>query len=64
MEPQLPPIKTVDVITFFGTKQKVANAVGTTHSAISQWGEFVPESRVFEFHYLMRTPEWRHSCDE
>ncbi|EIJ0957765.1 hypothetical protein RQY88_001056 [Vibrio vulnificus] len=62
MVTQLPPIKTNDVIAFFGSKQKVAQAVGTTHSAVSQWGEHVPESRICEFHYLMKTPEWRRSC--
>ncbi|EGQ9279876.1 TPA: hypothetical protein I7203_16445 [Vibrio vulnificus] len=55
-------MKTNDVIAFFGSKQKVAQAVGTTHSAVSQWGEHVPESRICEFHYLMKTPEWRRSC--
>lgn len=51
MKSYLPPIKTADVIKFFGSKQKVAEAVQTTHSAVSQWGEFVPDSRVFEFHF-------------
>ncbi|EMC2457168.1 hypothetical protein VB891_002294 [Vibrio cholerae] len=62
MDTQLPPIKTKVVIDFFGSKQKVADAVGTTHSAVSQWGEFVPDSRVFEFHFLMKTKEWKRSC--
>jgi transcriptional repressor of cell division inhibition gene dicB len=62
METNLPPIKTADVVSFFGSKQKVADAVGTTHSAVSQWGEFVPDSRNFEFHFLMKTPEWKRSC--
>ncbi|AGN34160.1 hypothetical protein VPPG_00035 [Vibrio phage VD1] len=62
METHLSPIKTADVIEFFGSKQKVADAVGTTHSAVSQWGEYVPDSRIFEFHYLMKTKEWKRSC--
>jgi transcriptional repressor of cell division inhibition gene dicB len=62
MDTNLPPIKTADVVSFFGSKQKVADAVGTTHSAVSQWGEFVPDSRNFEFHFLMKTPEWKRSC--
>lgn len=63
MRPYLPPIKTADVIKFFGSKQKVAEAVQATHSAVSQWGEFVPDSRVFEFHFLMKTKEWKRSCN-
>ncbi|MBY7960058.1 Cro/CI family transcriptional regulator [Vibrio fluvialis] len=62
MDTLLPAIKTDEVIKFFGSKQKVAEAVGTTHSAVSQWGEYVPDSRVFEFHYLMKTKEWKRSC--
>ena len=61
---ELPSIKTKQVIEYFGSKQKVAEAVGTTHSAVSQWGSFVPASRLFEFHYLMKTPEWKRSCEE
>ncbi|MBY7859745.1 Cro/Cl family transcriptional regulator [Vibrio fluvialis] len=64
METPLPPIKTEDVIEFFGSKQKVADAVGTTHSAVSQWGTYVPDSRVFEFHFLMKTKEWKRSCQD
>ncbi|MBF4359452.1 Cro/CI family transcriptional regulator [Vibrio anguillarum] len=63
MKSYLPPIKTADVIKFFGSKQKVAEAVQTTHSAVSQWGELVPDSRVFEFHFLMKTKEWKRSCN-
>lgn len=58
----LPPIKTAEAIKFFGTKQKIAQALKTTHSAVSQWGEFVPDSRTCEFHFLMKTPEWKRSC--
>ncbi|ASI92468.1 hypothetical protein C9980_25290 [Vibrio mediterranei] len=61
MERHLPPLRTTDVVAFFGSKQKVADAVFTTHSAVSQWGEFVPESRVYEFHFLMKTPAWKQS---
>lgn len=64
METMLPPIKTSTVISFFGSKQKVAQAVKTTHSAVSQWGEFVPDSRKCEFHFLMKTSEWKRSCIE
>ncbi|EKO3640520.1 hypothetical protein F7U67_002064 [Vibrio metschnikovii] len=59
----LPPIKTEDAVKFFGSKQKVADAVGTTHSAVSQWGAYVPDSRTYEFHFLMKTPEWIRSCE-
>ncbi|NMR86815.1 hypothetical protein HKB39_06615 [Vibrio parahaemolyticus] len=55
-------MRTEEVVKFFGSKQKVAEAVDTTHSAVSQWGEFVPESRIYEFHFLMKTPAWKRSC--
>jgi len=64
METKLPLIKTEEVVKFFGSKQKIADAVGTTHSAVSQWGEYVPDSRIFEFHFLMKSPEWKRSCNE
>ncbi|HCN7969992.1 TPA: site-specific DNA-methyltransferase [Escherichia coli] len=35
-----------DVINFYGTKAKVAKAAGVDPSAVSQWGELVPEGRA------------------
>lgn len=35
-------MKTQDVITRFGSKAKIAKALGITKQAVSQWGERVP----------------------
>ena len=38
---------------FGGSKKELGKALGITHSAVSQWGEFVPDSRVCEVLWLM-----------
>jgi hypothetical protein len=35
-----------DVIKFYGTRVKVARAAGIDPSAVSQWGELVPEKNA------------------
>lgn len=35
-----------DVIEFYGTRVKVARAAGVDPSAVSQWGELVPEKNA------------------
>lgn len=35
-----------DAIKFYGTRIKVARAAGVDPSAVSQWGELVPEGRA------------------
>jgi DNA-binding transcriptional regulator YdaS (Cro superfamily) len=37
-----------DAITHFGGVGKLADALGILHSAVSQWGEDVPQRRSFE----------------
>lgn len=36
-------MKTADAIAYFGTAANLADAIGATRGAISQWGEIVPE---------------------
>lgn len=36
-------IKTVDAIAFYGDAANLARNLGVSRSAISQWGEIVPE---------------------
>ncbi len=37
-----------EVLTAYGTQTAVAKALGITHSAVSQWGDFVCKSRLYE----------------
>lgn len=46
-------IQTAEVIAAYGNKSKVARAVGITPQAVIQWGEFVPDSRLYHIHYLL-----------
>lgn len=41
-------MKTCDVIAYFKTKSKVAQALGLSKSALSQWGDDVPELRAYQ----------------
>lgn len=36
-------IKTLDAIAFYGDAASLARSLGVSRSAISQWGEYVPE---------------------
>ncbi|ECD3769692.1 transcriptional regulator [Salmonella enterica subsp. enterica] len=36
----------LDAINFYGTRANVAKAAGVDPSAVSQWGELVPEGRA------------------
>ncbi|EGB2526625.1 transcriptional regulator [Salmonella enterica] len=35
-----------DAINFFGSKSSLARAAGVERSAVSQWGEIIPEARA------------------
>lgn len=35
-----------DAIIFFGSKSSLARAAGVDRSAVSQWGEIIPEGRA------------------
>ncbi len=41
-------MKTSDVIAYFGTQDAVAEALGISQAAVSQWGAEVPELRAFQ----------------
>ena len=45
-------MKTGDAVVYFGNKTKLANALGIGRSAVSQWGEDVPELRAFQIERL------------
>ena len=41
-------VKTKTVVDFFGSKKKVASALGITPSAVTMWGVDVPELRQYQ----------------
>ena len=46
-------IPTAKVIAAYGNKSKVARACGISPQAVIQWGEYVPDSRLYHIHYLL-----------
>jgi hypothetical protein len=49
-------MKTQQAIAHAGSARELATLLGITPSAISQWGEEVPESRCWQIKVLK--PEW------
>ena len=49
-------LKTKDAIELAGSAAKLAQLLGITQSAISQWGEEVPEPRYWQLRVLK--PKW------
>ncbi len=47
-------MKTQDVADLFGSKKKLADALGIRPSAVTMWGETVPESRQYQIQVLSR----------
>jgi len=45
-------VKTKTVVDFFGSKKKVASALGITPSAVTMWGSEVPELRQYQLEHL------------
>ena len=54
-----PSMKTADAISAFGSPAELARALQITRSAISQWGDTVPELRAYQIRELMAA---RQSC--
>ena len=51
-------IRTLDAIAFYGDAANLARSLGVSRSAISQWGEYVPE--VSARGLLILTPSILH----
>jgi DNA-binding transcriptional regulator YdaS (Cro superfamily) len=49
-------MKKITAIAFAGNANKLANLLGINRSAISQWGEDVPQKRLEQLKALK--PEW------
>lgn len=45
-------MKTRDAANHFGSKKKLANALGIQPSAVTMWGELVPISRQYQLQIL------------
>lgn len=45
-------MKTVDAISHFGNRSKLAKALKISKSAIAQWGSDVPELRAYQIERL------------
>jgi hypothetical protein len=45
-------MKTKEVAAYFGSKTKLAEALGISPSAVTMWGETVPEGRQFQLQVL------------
>jgi len=43
-----------EAVDTFGSVTKLAIALGIQHSAVSQWGEYVPPLRGYQIHELMK----------
>tara|TARA_R110000744_G_scaffold266556_1_gene380580 strand:- start:339 stop:521 length:183 start_codon:yes stop_codon:yes gene_type:complete len=42
-----------EAVDTFGGVKKLADALGIQHSAVSQWGEYVPALRGYQIHELL-----------
>lgn len=49
-------MKTTDAINLAGSASALAELLGITGGAVSQWGEFVPQARIWQLQLLK--PEW------
>ncbi len=52
-----------EAIDAFGSAQALANALGITVQAVSQWGEDVPELRVFQIKCILADIEAKRGRD-
>lgn len=47
-------MRTQDAADFFGGKSKLAEALGVSPSAITQWGEYVPLVRQYQIQVVSK----------
>jgi DNA-binding transcriptional regulator YdaS (Cro superfamily) len=47
-------MKKTEAIEFFGSKIKLAKALGVAPSAVTQWGETIPQLRAFQIERLTK----------
>ena len=47
-------MKKIDVITYFGTQEKVAQALGIRQACVSRWGETIPRLRAYQIESITK----------
>ncbi|EOU1354128.1 Cro/CI family transcriptional regulator [Pseudomonas aeruginosa] len=47
-------MKMTEAITHFGSKKKLAQALGISPSAVTMWGESIPELRQYQIERLTK----------
>lgn len=47
-------MNTQEVAEYFGSKKKLADALGIKPSAVTMWGDSIPESRQFQIQVLSK----------
>lgn len=47
-------MKIDDVAAFFGSKQKLADALGIFPSAVTQWGKTIPQGRQYQIQVITK----------
>jgi DNA-binding transcriptional regulator YdaS (Cro superfamily) len=47
-------MKTQEAAAFFGGKKKLADALGIGASAVSMWGDEIPESRQYQIQVISK----------
>ncbi|SEJ46352.1 DNA-binding transcriptional regulator Cro [Pseudomonas linyingensis] len=47
-------MKTQEVADYFGGKKKLAAALGVSPSAVSMWGETIPETRQYQIQVISK----------
>jgi len=45
-------MKKTDVINYFGTQEKTAQALNISQVSVSRWGEYIPRLRAYEIERL------------
>lgn len=50
-------MKVSKAVKFFGSKIRIAEALGITRSAVTNWGDNVPELREFQIKHIMNNPK-------
>ncbi|MDH1341883.1 Cro/CI family transcriptional regulator [Ectopseudomonas oleovorans] len=57
-------MKTKSAADFFGSKKKLAEALGISPSAVTMWGDDVPELRQYQIERLTRGKVKRGAAKE
>lgn len=45
-------MKKADVISYYGSQVELADALGISEAAVSQWGDSVPQGRAYQIEVM------------